>query len=156
MAANTSDSLGHSFMQKHSGKQIFIVVSMVIAAILLDTLITRLSDLTLKSTSSWVVVLFAVISSISFVGQNLILGFIKQKINKSTAVQKSLRLNSIYKVAITVHYVLAAILAFVILQMIITSRYDVVLLNTVVTISYVSHGLGWIRLTSCFCMVYHF
>jgi hypothetical protein len=110
---------------------------MVIAAILLDTLITRLSDLTLKSTSSWVVVLFAVISSISFVGQNLILGFIKQKINKSTAVQKSLRLNSIYKVAITVHYVLAAILAFVILQMIITSRYDVVLLNTVVTISYV-------------------
>ena len=137
MAANTSDSLGHSFMQKHSGKQIFIVVSIVIAAILLDTLITRLSDLTLKSTSSWVVVLFAVISSISFVGQNLILRFIKQKINKSTAVQKSLRLNSIYKVAVTVHYVLAAILAFVILQMIITSRYDVVLLNTVVTISYV-------------------
>jgi hypothetical protein len=137
MAASTSDSPGHSFMQKHRGKQIFIVVSIVIAAILLDTLITRLSDLTLKSTSSGVVVLFAVISSISFVGQNLILGFIKQKINKSTAVQKSLRLNSIYKVAITVHYVLAAILAFVILQMIITSRYDVVLLNTVVTISYV-------------------
>jgi hypothetical protein len=165
MAANTSDSLGHSFMQKHSGKQIFIVVSIVIAAILLDTLITRLSDLTLKSTSSWVVVLFAVISSISFVGQNLILRFIKQKINKSTAVQKSLRLNSIYKVAVTVHYVLAAILAFVILQMIITSRYDVVLLNTVVTISYVfaiimmgilcHRFFSWFRLDKTYVMFLH-
>lgn len=137
MAANTSDSQGHSFMQKHSGKQIFILMSIVIAAILLDTLITRISDLTLKSTSSWVVVLFAVIYGISFVVQNLIFRFIKQKVDKSTAVQKSLRLNSIYKVAITVHYVLAAILAFVILQMLITSSYNAVFLNTAITISYV-------------------
>jgi hypothetical protein len=137
MAANTSDSLGDSFMQKHSGKQFFIVVSIIIITILLDTLIIRISDLTLKSTSSWVVVLFAVVCGVSFVGQNMILRFIKQQVDKSTAVQKSLPLNSIYKVATTVHYVLAAILAFVILQMIITSHYDVVLLNTAVTISYV-------------------
>jgi hypothetical protein len=137
MTASSSDSLGHSFMQKHSGKQIFIVMSIVIVAMLLDTLITRISDLTLKSTSSWVVVLFAVIYGISFVGQNLILRFIKLKVDKSTAVQKSLRLNSVYKLVFTVHYVLAAILAFVFLQMIITSHYNVVLLNTAVTISYV-------------------
>ena len=67
----------------------------------------------------------------------MILRFIKQKVDESTAVHTSLRLNSLYKVAGTVHYVLAAIIAFVILEMLLTSRYDVVLLNTIVTISYV-------------------
>jgi hypothetical protein len=136
MVASTSDDLRHSFLKMHSGKQIFIVVSIVVVAILLDTLIIRISDLTLKSTSSWIVASFAIISGISFVGQNLILRFIKQNIDKSTALQKSLRLDSIYKMAVTVHYVLAAILVFVILQMLITSRYDVVLLNSALTISY--------------------
>jgi hypothetical protein len=71
------------------------------------------------------------------IGQNLILRFIKQKADEGTAAQKSLHLSSIYKVAVTVHYVLAAILMFVILQMLIISRYDVVLLTTAITISYV-------------------
>jgi hypothetical protein len=71
------------------------------------------------------------------VGQNLILRFIKQKVDESLAAQKSLHLNSLYKVSVTVHYVLAAILVFVILQMLITSRYNVVLLITAITISYV-------------------
>lgn len=137
MTASNSDTLGHSSMQKYSSKQIFIVVSIIIVAVLLDTVITRISDLTLKTTSSWVVVLFAAICGICFVGQNLILRFIKQKVDKSAAVQKSLRLSSVYNASITVHYLLAAILAFVILQMIITSHYDVVLLNTAITISYV-------------------
>jgi hypothetical protein len=137
MAANNTHGLRHSFMQKLSGRQIFIVVSIVIAVILLDTLIIRSSDLTLKSTSSWVVVLFAVLYGISFTIQNVILRFIKQKIDKSTPVQKNLHLNSIYKAAITIHYILAAIIAFVILQMLVRSSYDVFFLNTAVTISYV-------------------
>lgn len=137
MAANTSNSSKHTFTQKYSGKQIFIVVSIVITAILLEISIIRISDLTLKSTSSLSVGLFAIIAGISLAGQNLILRFIKQKVDKSTAAQKSLRLNSIYKVAVTVHYILAAVLVFVILQMLITSRYDVVLLSTAITISYV-------------------
>lgn len=137
MASNNSHHrLGGSFMQIHSGKKIFIIILIVIAAILLDTLITRISDLTLKSTSTWVIILFAAIYGISFVAQNLILRFIKQKIDKGTAVQKSLHLNSIYKGAVTIHYVLAAILAVVIFQMLITSSYNVVFLNTAITISY--------------------
>jgi hypothetical protein len=64
------------------------------------------------------------------------LRFIKQKVGESTAAQKSLHLNSIYKVAVAAHYVLAAILVFVTLQMLIASRYDVVLLTTAITISY--------------------
>lgn len=137
MAANTSDSSRRSFTQKHGGKQIFIAVSIVTVAIFLDTSITRISELTLKSTSSSIFGLFAIISGISFVGQNLILRFIKQKVEESTAAQKSLRLNSIYKAAVTIHYVLAGILVFVFLQMLITSRYDVVSLSTAVTITYV-------------------
>jgi hypothetical protein len=137
MTANTPNSSKHTFTQKYSGKQIFIVVSIVIVAILLDTTIIRISDLTLKSTSSWPIGLFTIIAGISLAGQNLILRFIKQKVDESLAAQKSLHLNSLYKVAVTVHYVLAAILVFVILQMLITSRYNVILLITAITISYV-------------------
>jgi hypothetical protein len=137
MTADTSNGSKHIFTQKYSGKQIFIIVSIIIIALLLDTSVIRLSDLTLKSTSNWTLTLFAFISAISLAGQNLILRFIKHNIEESTAAQKNLRLNSIYKVALTVHYVLAAILVFVILQMLTTSRYDVVLLTTAITISYI-------------------
>jgi hypothetical protein len=137
MAANIPNGSKRTHTQQYSGKQIFIVVSIVMIALLLDTSIIRISDLTLKSTSSWPLSLFAIIAGISLIGQNLILRFIKQKIDESIAAQKSLRLNSIYKVAVTVHYLLAAILVFVILQMFMTSRYNVVLLTTAVTISYV-------------------
>jgi hypothetical protein len=137
MAADTSNGSRHIFTQKYSGKQIFIIVSIIIVALLLDTSVIRLSDLTLKSTSNWTLALFAFISAVALIGQNLILRFIKHNIEESTAAQKNLRLNSIYKVAIIVHYVLAAILVFVILQMLVTSRYDVVSLTTAITISYI-------------------
>src|SRR5215203_1693410 len=137
MADNTPNGSKHTFTQKYSGKQIFIVVSIVIGALLLDTTISRVSDLTLKSTSSWPIGLFTIIAGISLAGQNLILRFIKRKVDESLAVQKSLHLNSLYKVAVIVHYVLAAIIVFAILQMLLTSRYNVVLLITTVTISYV-------------------
>ena len=137
MAANSPNSPKHAFPRKYSGKQLFIIVSVVTVVLLLDTSIIRLSDLTLKSTSSWTLGLFAIIVGISLVGQNLILRSIKQRVDESIAAHKSLHLNSIHKAAVTVHYVLAALLVFIILQMLITSRYDVVLLTTGVTISYV-------------------
>jgi hypothetical protein len=136
MAANTSHSANHT-ITRYSGKQIFIVVSIIIIALILDTSIIRISDLILKSTSSWVFGLFAILSGISLVGQNLILRFIKQKLGERTPAQKSFRLYSIYKVAVAVHYVLAAIVVFVILQMLITSQYDVVLLIAAMMTSYV-------------------
>ena len=137
MAANTPNSSKHTFTQKYSSKQLFIVVSIVIVALLLDTSIIRISDLTLKSTSNWTLGLFAMIAGISIVGQNLMLRFIKKNVDESTAAHKSLRLNTIYKVGMMVHYVLAALLVFVILQMFMTSRYNVALIITSVTISYV-------------------
>jgi hypothetical protein len=106
--------------------------------LLFDTVIIRISELTLKSTSSLPLILFAIIAGISLVGQNLILRFIKRKPNESTATAayKNLSLGSIYKVALSVHYALVALLLLVSLQMLITSRYDVVLLNSAITISY--------------------
>jgi hypothetical protein len=160
MAADTSNGSKHIFTQKYSGKQIFIIVSIIIIALLLDTSVIRLSDLTLKSTSNWTLALFAFISAISLVGQNLILRFIKHNIEEGTPAQKNLRLNSIYRVAIMVHYVLAAILVFVVLQMLITSRYDVISLTSAITISYIfsivmmgilTHRfLSWFRLNKSY------
>jgi hypothetical protein len=137
MAADTSNSSKHAFTQKYSGKQIFIIVSVIMIMLLLETTIIRISDLTVKTTSSWSLGLFAIIAAISLVGQNLILRFIKQKINESTAAHKSLSLNSIYKVALTVHYVSAALVVFAIFQMLIMSSYNVVLISSTMTVSYV-------------------
>jgi hypothetical protein len=135
MADNASRRSNYNLL-KYSGTQIFIVVSVIFIMLLLDTSIIRLSDLTLKATSSWPLILFITIAAISLGGQNLILRFIKRRVDESTAAQKSHRLNTIYKIAVTVHYVLAAILVFVILQMLIASRYNAVLLTTSITISY--------------------
>jgi hypothetical protein len=163
MATNTPDSSKNTFTQKFSGKQIFIVVSLVMVALLVDITIIRISELTLKSSSSWPIGIFTVIVGISLAGQNLILRFIRHKANESTATHKSLRLNTIYKVSVVVHYVLAAILVFIILQMLIISRYDVVLLNTAITISYVfgiammvilcHRFFSWFRLNKSYVML---
>jgi hypothetical protein len=136
MTNNISYSSKSSFT-KYGSTQVFVMVSVIIIALILDTSIVKISGLTLKPSSIWVLGLFAIISGISIVGQNLILRFVKQKVNESTLSQKNLHLHSIYKIALTIHYALAAILIFVILQMIITSRYDVVLLTTTITISYI-------------------
>jgi hypothetical protein len=137
MASNTPDTSTGPLKREYSSKQFFIIVVIIITALLLDTLIIRISDLTLKSTSTWPLGLFAIVSGISLAGQNLILRFIKQKVDKSLAAQKNLRLNSLYKTAVIVHYSLAAIIVFLILQMLITSRYDAVLLVTTITVSYI-------------------
>jgi hypothetical protein len=138
MAASPPDSAKHTITQKkYSGRQIFIIVSVVIVALLIDTLIIRISDLTLKSSSSWPIVIFTIIAGISLVVQNLILRFIRDKVDESKIAHKSLSLNSIYKAAIMAHYILAAVLLLIIVQMLIISRYDVVLLNFAITISYV-------------------
>jgi hypothetical protein len=137
MAADTSNSSKHTFTRKYSGKQIIIIVSVIMIMLLLETTIIRISDLTVKTTSSWPLGLFAIIAAISLVGQNLILRFIKQKVNESTAALKSVSLNSIYKVALTVHYISAALIVFATLQMLIISRYNVVLLSSAMTVSYV-------------------
>jgi hypothetical protein len=136
MAADSPNTSTHTFAQKFSAKQIFIVVSILMVALLFDVTIIRISELTLKSSSVWTLGLFTIIAGVSVVGQNLLLRFIKQKVNESLAAQKSLHLNSLYKVAVAVHYVLVAILVFVILQMLTTSRYNVVFLIAAVTISY--------------------
>src|SRR5918997_1568545 len=137
MAANTPDTPRAPLTPKSSGKQIFIVVIIVVTALLFDISINRTSDLTLKSTSGWSLVLFAIISATSLAGQNLILRFVRQKIDKRPVAQKILSLNSLYLTAVVVHYALVAIVVFVILQMLIMSQYDAVLLIAAVTISYI-------------------
>jgi hypothetical protein len=150
MAANSPDTPRGDLTPKWSGKKIFIVVIIVVIALLLDISINRTSDLTLKSTSGWSLVLFAIISAISLAGQNLILRFVRQKIVKRPVAQKILSLNSLYLTASVVHYALAAIVVFVVLQMLITSHYDVVLLIVAITISYLFAILMMILLSHRF------
>lgn len=138
MATSSSDRAERPLIRKGSGKLLLITVSVMMLAVVFDTVIIRISDLILKSTSSFPLNLFTILAGISLIGQNLILRLIKRKTDESnsTAVYKNLSLNSIYKAAVIIHYILAALIVFTILQMLITSRYDVALLNVAITISY--------------------
>ncbi len=70
------------------------------------------------------------------VGQYLILGFVKSKINEIIS-NKQLHLNVIHKVVSITQYAVIAILVSIILQMIITSGYNIFLLNAVLLINYI-------------------
>jgi MFS family permease len=122
--------------RKTSDKQLFIIISIMIITLTVDTTVIKISDLTLKSTSQWITVVFAVISAISLVGQNLILRFTRQRVRESKIASKDRHLYLIEKIATIVHYSLAVIIVTVILQMFLMSNYNVVMLTAALTISY--------------------
>ena len=124
-------------ISKLSNRFVFIVVSLIIIAIIVDTSIIKISGFTRDRPSPSVdIIIFTFMVLVYTVGQYLILGFVKRKINESITGEQRY-LNIIYKVVSIIQYVLIAILVSVILQMIITSGYDILLVKLVIWISYI-------------------
>jgi hypothetical protein len=124
------------FISKLSNRFVFIVISLIIIAIIIDTSIIKISGFTRDRPSPSVdIIIFTLMVLVYAVGQYLILGFVKRKINESITGEQRY-LNVIHKVVSIVQYVLTAILVSIILQMIITSGYDIFLVKLVIWISY--------------------
>ena len=124
-------------ISKLSNRFVFIVVSLIIIAIIVDTSIIKISGFTRDRPSPSVdIIIFTFMVLVYTVGQYLILGFVKRKINESISGEQRY-LNIIYKVVSIIQYVLIAILVSIILQMIITSGYDILLVKLVICISYI-------------------
>jgi hypothetical protein len=124
------------YNSRGSNKPILIVISFVIAALIVDTSLIKIYDLISKD-SSFVfrIVTFTTISITCVTGQYLILEFVKQK-SRGIGTSQGFRLNAVHKTVRIAQYSLMAILVIIILQVVLTSHYNVIVLFAATTISY--------------------
>ncbi len=123
----------------HQNTMIFVVVSALTIALVVDTSIIKISDLSSEyqlSFSNWKIVTFSIISSIYFTAQYLLLNFVKAKNQRIWSKGRMLEVKVVHRVVVIVQYVMAAFLVGVIMQMIVLSYYTVGILTAVTSISY--------------------
>jgi hypothetical protein len=124
-----------------SGKILVLVISVVIAVIIIDTSIVKLSDLIRwRFVHDWKnIILFIVMSSAYAISQYFILEFIKGRGEKELGFAKGkMRLSAatFRKIVSIIQYVITAILIFVILQLIFYSKYSPAAATAITVISY--------------------
>ncbi len=130
-----SFSLSNSIL---SNKIIFIVSMIVVIALIADALLARTSDLlspALGRRSATTLSIFTFISIVYFVGQFLVLLFIRNR-SKKIHARANLQFYRTYKVTMAVQIALSIILSFVILQLLTMSYYFISALIATITISY--------------------
>jgi hypothetical protein len=118
----------------YGNKKIFVVLSIVIAALIVDTSIGKISGLIGREWApSTQIVLFILIAVTYVAGQYFVLGFVKQKGNQ--IINKVSFVSKVHRLAILLQYTLIAIVVFVILQIIAASYYHTVAVVSAITIS---------------------
>jgi hypothetical protein len=108
------------------------IISIMITASIIDTLVGKLSVFIGDFTSTLNIVVFSVLVSIYAVGQHIILLFVKRKFN----LNKIAPLNTIHKIVSIIQYFLISVFVIIIAQMIFASYYNLFLLKLSVCISY--------------------
>jgi len=124
-----------------SGKILVLIISVVIAVIIADISIVKLSDLIRwRFLHDWKnITLFIAMSSVYAISQYFILEFIKGRGEKELGYAKGkMRLSAatFRKIVSIIQYVITAILIFVILQLIFYSRYSPAATTAITAISY--------------------
>lgn len=158
----SSFSISNSML---SNKIIFIVCIIVVIALISDVLLARTSDLlspTLVRKSPNTIAVFTLISIAYFVGQFMILFFVRNR-SKKIDVSANMRFYRTYKITMTLQIALSIILLFVILQLITVSYYFIAPLVAAVTISYalaivmmvflMKSFLSWFRISKNFVIL---
>ena len=112
-----------------------IIIAVVIAALIVDTLSLKVYDLYSKDpTSASRIFVFVIISLIYCIGQYIILKFIKIG-SKEIKALEVLHFNSLHNVITIVQYILTVILVYVVLQILLTSQYSTAAISIAATIS---------------------
>src|SRR5215213_6622224 len=128
-------SLSNSIL---SNKIIFIVSMIVVIALIADASLARTSDLLspiLGRKSATTLTIFTLISIAYFIGQFMILLFVRNRIKKIHS-RANLQFYRTYKVTMAVQIALSIILLSVILQLVTMSYYFILALIATITISY--------------------
>jgi hypothetical protein len=155
-------NLSALFAPAFDSKKLFIITIIVAVTLIVDTEIGTISDMIPQKISSSIgLVAFFGIWMIFSVSQFYILAYVK-KSNKESRV-KARYLNLMHGTVTIAQYVLAGVIALVILQMFITHEYNTAMLYAAISISYglwiVTLGLlarafiSWYRLSNKNLMV---
>lgn len=120
-------------------KAVFIVSVVIICALIIDTSLIKIySFLTRPYSPDWNVAIFIVMALVYAIGQYVILEFVKTKIKQArTATSRQSNITVIHKVVSTIQYILIALLVLLVLEMIITSSYNVSILTAAIGFSYI-------------------
>jgi hypothetical protein len=115
---------------------IFILVSFIIIALIVDTSIVKISAFTggLSSSSSSIVI-FSAMALIFSVGQYIILAYVKRR-NQAGGPYDSVWLGRLHRIVSLVQYVLIIIFCTLIVQMVLTASYNALFLEAVTWINY--------------------
>ena len=119
-----------------SSKKISIAIYVVLAGIVIDTIINQNVDIrnSLDMSSSFSIVVFVVVAVIVIIGQYFVLEYVRQK--SRDIRNKVPQLNVSYKIAAAIQYILIAVFAFVLFELIVSWRYPSASLAVVTAASY--------------------
>jgi hypothetical protein len=124
-----------SLISRFDSKKLLVLMVIVIITLMVDSEIGYIADFIPEQVSSGLgVALFTAIAIIFTVTQYFILGYVKQS-NKGNSA-RVLHLNLTHSIVSVAQFVLAGILAFVILQIIIAQQYGIITLYAAHVISY--------------------
>lgn len=125
------------FSDKVGDRSIFIIISLIVVALIIDTSIIKVSAFTggLGSQGSEIAI-FSIMVVVFGLGQNFILHITKSKYHKDS-VGHNLKLQIIKKIVVLTQYVLLVTLASIILQMIFAMSYHIFSFLAVIWLTYV-------------------
>src|SRR5215211_1402229 len=157
-----SGSLSNSIL---SNKIIFVLSLAVVIALIADASLARTSDLlspTLGRKSATTLTIFTLISIAYFVGQFMILLFVRNR-SKKIQGRTNQQFYRTYKVTVAIQIALSIVLLFVILQLVTMSYYFISNLITTIIISYglaivmmallIKSFLSWFRTSKNFVIL---
>ena len=119
-------------------KGIFILVSLIIVLLIVDTSVVKVSTsiggLSSPTSSAAIFIAMALIFSVA---QYLILSYVRTRNREASTQYDSKLLSRLYKLVTMIQYALIVILGVLILQMVFTSSYNTLFLEIVIWINYI-------------------
>lgn len=121
-------------LREDSNKKIFVIFCVVVALLIPDIMINYVSDFIVPILiSSWSILFFVIITAIYTVGQYFILKYVNQ--NSREVRAKDRYLNIIHWIVTVAQYLLVAIMIYIVLEILIFSQYQTIMLSAVVNIT---------------------
>jgi hypothetical protein len=122
---------------RYNNKEILVLMCVVIVSLIVDTSLNRIYGLNIDQSSvpHENLPTFIALFVAYLITQYLILRFVKQK-SEGISSKQRFHVKEMHKIVTIVQYVLAAIIAFVILEMLFFSYYDIAMLTITTIVSY--------------------
>jgi hypothetical protein len=123
-----------NIISNNERKTVFIILALSMVVLTVDTSIVKIYRLiTTPIFLEWDIATFIVITIVYAIAQYVLLKKVRNKIETT----KQFHLNQVHKIVSLIQYILIGLLAFVILQMILISAYNVAIVAAAITISYI-------------------